>query len=277
MSASLLISIYAFRCPSVASYCAASRIARSISASERLELAVIVISWCLPVPRSFAETCTIPFASISNVTSICGTPAGAALIPRSWKRPSSLLSLANCRSPCKTLISTEVWKLDAVEKTLLYRVGIVVLRSISFVETPPTVSMERESGVTSIRIISAACVPATSAPESFPPCTAAPSATHSSGFKFRDGSFPVSFLTWSNTAGTRVEPPTSRTSPRSAAVIPASLSACCTGPEVRSTRSCTSSLNFARVNVISMCFGSPFTVVINGRLILVQHCLNNNE
>ena len=129
--------------------------------------------------------------------------------------------------------------------------------------------MESESGVTSIRIISAACDPAISAPPSFPPCTAAPSATHSSGFKLREGSFPVSLRTSSNTAGTRVEPPTRSTMPRSAAVIPASESACCTGPAVRSMRSIVSSSNFARVSVISMCFGSPFTVAINGRLMPV--------
>ena len=38
---------------------------------------VIVIFCSLPVPRSFAETLTMPFASMSKVTSICGTPRGA--------------------------------------------------------------------------------------------------------------------------------------------------------------------------------------------------------
>ena len=36
--------------------------------------AVIVIFCSLPVPRSFAWTFTIPLASISKVTSICGMP-----------------------------------------------------------------------------------------------------------------------------------------------------------------------------------------------------------
>lgn len=35
----------------------------------------------MPVPRSLADTLTMPFASISNVTSICGTPRGAGGIP----------------------------------------------------------------------------------------------------------------------------------------------------------------------------------------------------
>ena len=41
-----------------------------ISSSERLVDDVIVISVDLPVPRSFASTCTMPFASTSKVTSI---------------------------------------------------------------------------------------------------------------------------------------------------------------------------------------------------------------
>lgn len=39
----------------------------------------IVIDCSLPVPLSFAETVRMPFASMSNVTSIWGTPAGARL------------------------------------------------------------------------------------------------------------------------------------------------------------------------------------------------------
>jgi hypothetical protein len=31
----------------------------------------------LPLPRSFAETFSMPLWSMSNVTSICGTPRGA--------------------------------------------------------------------------------------------------------------------------------------------------------------------------------------------------------
>ncbi len=49
----------------------------STSSFERPLLAVMVIFCSLPVPRSFALTCRMPFASISNVTSICGTPRGA--------------------------------------------------------------------------------------------------------------------------------------------------------------------------------------------------------
>ena len=146
----------------------------------------------------------------------------------------------------------------------------MVFLSIIFVNTPPRVSIPRERGVTSIRIISAAELPATSSPPIFPPCIAAPSATHSSGFKLCDGSFPVSTLTSSTTAGTRVEPPTSSTIPRSSADMPASFNASFTGTAVLFTRSLVSSLNLALVRFISMCLGSPFTVVINGRFIITD-------
>ena len=46
-------------------------------------------------------------------------------------------------------MDTEGWLSAAVVKTWLLRVGMVVLRSISLVNTPPMVSMPRESGVTS--------------------------------------------------------------------------------------------------------------------------------
>lgn len=68
---------------------------------------VIVMLCSLPVPRSLADTCTMPFASISNVTSICGMPRGAAGMPSRRNMPSDLLSCGISRSPCSTLTSTE--------------------------------------------------------------------------------------------------------------------------------------------------------------------------
>ena len=41
----------------------------------------MVIFCSAPVPRSFAETLTMPLASMSNVTSTCGTPRGAGAMP----------------------------------------------------------------------------------------------------------------------------------------------------------------------------------------------------
>jgi len=64
-------------------------------------------------------------------------------------RPNVRLSAANSRSPCNTWIVTAVWLSAAVEKICRFVTGIVVLRSISFVEMPPSVSMPSDNGVTS--------------------------------------------------------------------------------------------------------------------------------
>ena len=100
----------------------------------------------LPVPWSFAETLMMPLASMSNVTSICGTPRGAGGMPTSWNLPSVLLNAAISGSPWSTCISTDGWLSSAVEKISDFFVGIVVLRSISFVKTPPFVSMPATAG-----------------------------------------------------------------------------------------------------------------------------------
>ena len=84
---------------------------------------VMVIFCSLLVARSFAVTFRMPLASMSNVTSTCGTPRGAGGMPTSWNTPSSRLSCAMARSPWKTLISTDVWLSAAVENTSLLRVG----------------------------------------------------------------------------------------------------------------------------------------------------------
>ena len=115
-SASFLVSMASFLFLSCASYSAASFTALSISSSDILEPAVMVMCCSLPVPRSLADTLTIPFASISKVTSICGTPLIAGGIPSRRNCPRDLLSLANCLSPCTTLMSTAVWLSAAVEK-----------------------------------------------------------------------------------------------------------------------------------------------------------------
>ena len=186
----------------------------------------------------------------------------ALLIPFNLKVPRTWLSLAMARSPCRTLISTVVWKLAAVVKIWLYLVGIVEFRSISLVATPPAVSMDKDNGVTSINKIS--FKPAS--PAIFPPWIAAPRATHSSGFMFLLGSLPVNCLTFSETIGILVEPPTNSTIWRSLVLIPASDNAWWTGPAVWSIRSEVSSSNLDLVNVISICLGPSFPTAINGRL-----------
>ena len=147
----------------------------------------------------------IPFASMSNATSICGMPRGAGGMPTSSNLPSVLLYVAISDSPCSTCTSTDGWLSSAVEKTSDLRVGMVVLRSISFVITPPFVSMPSESGVTSSSSTSL------TSPLSTPPWMAAPTATTSSGLTPLCGSLPISSLTFACTAGMRVMPPTSTT------------------------------------------------------------------
>ena len=171
---------------------------RSIWSFERPLDATIVIFCSRPVPLSLADTFTIPLASISKVTSICGMPRGEGGIPSRMKLPSERLSLANSRSPWSTLISTLGWLSLAVEKTWPFWVGMVVLRSIKRVETPPRVSIPRESGVTSSRSTSL------TSPVKTPAWIAAPTATTSSGLTPRCGSRSKMRRTRVCTAGIRV-------------------------------------------------------------------------
>ena len=114
----------------------------------------MVMFCCLPVALSCADTFRMPLASMSNVTSICGTPRGAGGMPTRWNLPSVRLSRAIGRSPCSTWTSTDVWLSAAVVNVSLFLVGIVVLREMSVVITPPSVSMPSDSGVTSSRTTS---------------------------------------------------------------------------------------------------------------------------
>ncbi len=187
---------------------------------------------------------------MSKVTSICGMPRGAGGMPVSWNLPSDLLFWAISRSPWSTWISTDGWLSSAVEKTSDFFVGMVVLRSISRVMTPPLVSMPRVSGVTSSSRTSL------TSPARTPAWMAAPTATTSSGLTPRWGSLPVSSLTFSWTAGMRVMPPTRTTWSMSAAPLSlASSSAWRTGATTRSSRSAVSSLSLLRVSRVSRCLG----------------------
>ena len=56
---------------------------------QQMIIIIILLCCSLPVPLSLADTLTIPLASISNVTSTCGTPRGAGGIP-------------TCNEPCQT-------------------------------------------------------------------------------------------------------------------------------------------------------------------------------
>uniref|UniRef100_A0A224XTP4 Putative secreted protein n=1 Tax=Panstrongylus lignarius TaxID=156445 RepID=A0A224XTP4_9HEMI len=74
-----------------------------MSALDNLPLSfVMVMVLALPVDFSTAVTFSIPFASTSNVTSICGIPLGAGGKPESSKVPKRLLSFVMARSPSNT-------------------------------------------------------------------------------------------------------------------------------------------------------------------------------
>ena len=234
-----------------------------ISSSLRPPEAWIWIFCSFPVPLSLAETLTIPLASMSKVTSICGTPLGAFGIPTNSKLPSNLLSAAISLSPCITLIETAGWLSSAVENTWLFFVGIVVFLSISFVETPPSVSIPNESGVTSKSKTSF------TSPWSTPPWIAAPIATTSSGFTLLFGSLPKKVLTFSTIFGILVMPPTKTISFISAALNPESFNAISHGLSVLFIKSSTRASNFALVSLILICFGPVLSAVINGKLISV--------
>ena len=226
----------------------------------------MMIVFSLPVPLSFAVTWTMPLASMSKVTSICGTPRGAGAMPASSKEPSSLFCAAISRSPWKTWICTDGWLSSAVVKVSDRLVGMVVLRSMSLVMTPPLVSMPSDSGVTSSRSTSL------TSPRSTPAWRAAPTATTSSGLTPLLGSLPpVSSLTRSDTAGIRVEPPTSTTWSICETEMPASLMTAWNGWRQRSSRSCVMRWNSARERVSSRNSGFlSASTVMYGRLIEVD-------
>jgi len=216
----------------------------------------MVIFWLRPVALSLAVTCRMPLASMSKVTSIWGMPRGAGGMPSRLNLPSDLLSAAMGRSPCSTWISTWVWLSEAVEKTWLSRVGMVVLRLMRGVAMPPRVSMDRVSGVTSKRRMSLTSPPRT------PAWMAAPTATTSSGLTPLWGSLLNSRRTISCTAGMRVMPPTMTTSLISEVLRLASCMACLRGVMLRLSRSSVSCSSFARVRVVTRCLGPEASAVM---------------
>mmetsp|Transcript_3235 Transcript_3235/g.3988 ORF Transcript_3235/g.3988 Transcript_3235/m.3988 type:complete len:243 (+) Transcript_3235:69-797(+) len=189
--------------------CAASFTMRSISSLDRRARSfVIVMLFFFPAALSSAVTFRMPLASMSNVTSICGTPRGAGGMPERSNVPSLWLSLVIARSPSNTWMCTPGWLSAYVENTCDLRVGMVVLRLISGVITPPAVSMPRVSGVTSSSRRPSVCLDFM--PVRMLACTAAPKATASSGLMERLSSLPPKKSEMRDcTLGMRVDPPTS--------------------------------------------------------------------
>ncbi len=153
-------------------------------------------------------------------------------MPFRSKRARDLQSAASSRSPCTTWMATLVCPSTPVVKCSVAEAGIVELRWMMRATVPPSASMPSESGVTSSSRISSVVF---EAPARMSACTAAPSATTSSGLSSMWGFLPRAerlkrlSTSW-RTAGMRVDPPTRTTSSIDSAVIPASARACLQGP-----------------------------------------------
>mmetsp|Transcript_38207 Transcript_38207/g.62015 ORF Transcript_38207/g.62015 Transcript_38207/m.62015 type:complete len:205 (+) Transcript_38207:533-1147(+) len=144
-------------------------------------------------------------------------------------------------------MDTAFWLSWYVENTCDFLVGIAEFRLIKVVITPPTVSIPRLNGVTSM---STGLPPAILHPLKVAPRTLAPYATASSALTPLLGSFPLKYsLRSCCTFGIRVEPPTSTTSSISPFFIRPSASTFRTGIRVFLNRSALSSSNLARVNI----------------------------
>ena len=100
---------------------------------------VIFCSFC--VPRSLAETLTMPLASMSNVTSSAASPL-APPAQRSIVARERTLALQDVHFHTGLTVS-------GGRKDFALPGRIVVFREINVVMTPPSVSMPSESGVTS--------------------------------------------------------------------------------------------------------------------------------
>ncbi len=74
----------------------------SISSGDKPLEGWIFMLWLRPVALSWAETLTMPLASISNVTSICGMPFNVWGMPTRLKKPNDLLPEAVSLSPWST-------------------------------------------------------------------------------------------------------------------------------------------------------------------------------
>ena len=214
----------------------------------------------------------IPFASISNLTSICGTPLGAGGKSVRLKLPNETLSFAIGLSPCTTWIVTAVWLSAAVVKTLPLEVGIVVFLSINGSLTPPNVSIPNVSGVTSSRTMSLLTSPAI-----IPACIAAPMATASIGSTPDSVSWPITSLTNFLTSGILVGPPTMTILLISEFDNFASSNALRIEGLHLSTIGPINSSNFARVILNSRFFApADGSCAINGKLMSVSITVDNS-
>ena len=136
--------------------------------------------------------------------------------------------------------------------------------SISFVNTPPKVSIPRLKGVTSSNSISF------TSPAKMPPWIEAPVATHSIGSMPLSAFLPIKSSTNFLMIGILVGPPTNIILSMSFGLSLESLIACSKGCLHLCINGSTSCSTLALVSFMLKCFGLPSTDVMNGRLISVS-------
>ncbi len=110
--------------------------------------------------------------------------------------------------PGRTWIAIAVWPSLYVVNSCARDTGMVELRGMIFSVSPPIVSSPSDSGITSSSSQSSL---RSRLPASLFACTAAPSATTSSGLRLVSGGWPKKAPTARRTCGMRVAPPTSTT------------------------------------------------------------------
>ncbi len=135
---------------------------------------------------------------------------------------------------------------------------------------PPSVSIPRESGVTSSNKTSF------TSPASIPACIAAPIATHSIGSMPRSTFLPATSSTNFWTAGILVGPPTSIILSRSSFVNLASSMACSIDFLQRSMIGFTNDSSFALVSLCWKCFGPSFVAERKGRFMSVSSVVDSS-
>ena len=234
---------------------------RSRPRSGRCE-PVMVIFCSLPVPRSLALTCRMPLASMSKVTSICGTPRGAGGMSVEMERAEDLVVAGHRAFALQHVdFHRRLVVASGGEDLLTSWSGWSCCARSSAVNTPPTVSMPSDSGVTSSRSTSF------TSPFSTPPWMAAPIATTSSGFTPLCGSLPTSSRAVSTTLGMRVMPPTSTSSSISAGADFGVLQAVLDRADRALEQVVAQLLQLGAGQLLLMCFGPVWSAVMNGRLI----------
>ena len=213
----------------------------------------------LLVALSLADTLTMPFASMSNVTSTCGTPRSAGGMPTRSNWPSNLLSAGHFPFPLEDADRYRILIVLGGGECLALlgrnrRVPIDQARE----HPAERFDAQRQRGhVEQQHILDVALENAglnggadgdhlvrIDAPMRFPS---------------EEVLHRLDYLGHTGHAATRI------TSPISPAERPASLSAARHGSTVRSTRSSTSASSLARVSLMFRCLGPFWSAVMNGR------------